>query len=106
MGECKLQDILHLDNTITFNVTQVHVPRTGNDLLDVLHIIVPCPGDPSQDSYNDTVPNFQFPMVYGLGIVLTLHKALPNSSTAFLVVLTKYIHNMNQKSNILYVKVI
>jgi hypothetical protein len=94
-----INDVLHADNTIVFVVAQVHVPHTGNVLLDVLHI-VPHPGDPSQDSYDDTVPNFQFPMVYGLGIVLTPHKTLPNSSTAFSVALTKYIHDMNQQSNV------
>ena len=100
-----INDVLHPDNTIAFVVARVHVPQTGNVLLDVLRI-VPCPGDPSQDSYDDTVPNFQFPMVYGLGIVSTPHETLPNGSTAFSVVLTEYVRDMNQQSNVLYVNAI
>ena len=48
-----INDILHPDNTIMFIVAWVHVPHTGNVLLDALRI-VPCPRDPSQDSYNAT----------------------------------------------------
>ena len=43
-----------------FVVVQVHVPHTDNILLDVLHI-VPCPRDPSQDSHDDPVANFNSP---------------------------------------------
>ena len=100
-----INDVLHPDNTIAFVVARVHVPQTGNVLLDALRI-VPCPGDPSQDSYDDTVPNFQFPMVYGLGIVSTPHETLPNGSTAFSVALTEYVRDMNQQSNVLYVNAI
>ena len=95
-----INDVLHPDNTITFVVVRVHVPHSGNVLLDVLRI-VPCPGDPSQDSYDNTVLNFQFPMVYGLGIVSTPHETLPNGSTAFSMALTEYVRDMNQQSNVL-----
>jgi hypothetical protein len=81
---------------------RIHVPHSGDVLLDAIHI-VPCPGDPSHESYDDTVPNFQFPMVYGLGIVSTPHETLPNGSTAFSVALTEYVRDTNQQSNIQFV---
>jgi hypothetical protein len=96
--------ILHPDNTIAFIVARVHVPHSGDILLDAIHI-VPCPGDPSLDSYDDVVPNSQFPMVYGLGVVSTPHETLPNGSTAFTVTLTEYIRDTNQQSNVQYVDV-
>ena len=97
-----MNDILHPGNTIAFVVTWVHVPQSGEILLDAIHI-VPCLGDPSLDSYDDTVPDFQFPMVYGLGIVSIPHETLPNRSTGFSVALMEYVHDANQQSNVLYI---
>jgi hypothetical protein len=94
-----INDILHPDNTIAFVVACVHIPRTGDILLDALHI-VPCPGNPSDDSYDDSVPDFQFPMVYGLGVVSSPHESLPNGSTAFSVALTEYVRDANQQSTV------
>ena len=94
-----INDILHPDNTIAFVVARVHVPQTRNILLDVI-CIVPFPGDPSHDSYDEAVPNFQFPMVYGLGIVLSPHETLQNGSTAFSVSLMEYVCDANQLSNV------
>ena len=73
--------------------------------MDAVHII-PCPDDPSQDLYNETVLNFQFPMVYGLSIVSSAPETLPNASTAFYVSLTEYVRDANQQSTIWYVKYI
>ena len=94
-----INDILHPDNTIAFTIARVHIPRTGDVLLDALYI-VPCPGNPSEDSYDDTVPDFQFPMVYGLGVVSSVHENLPDGSTAFSVTLTEYVRNTNQQSTV------
>jgi hypothetical protein len=55
-----MNDILHPNNTIAFVVAKVHVPQSGDILLDAIRI-VPCLGDPSLDSYDDTVLDFQFP---------------------------------------------
>jgi hypothetical protein len=85
-----INDVLHPDDTIAFIVAQLHIPLAGTMLLDAIRI-VPFPGDPSHDSYDDAVPNFQFPMVYGLGIVLSPHETLHNGYTAFSVALTEYV---------------
>ena len=98
-----MNDVLHPDDTIAFVVARIHVPRSGNILLDAIRI-VPCPGDPSHEYYEETVPNFQFPMIYRLGVVSSLPEMLPNNSTAFSVTLTEYVHNSNQRSKVLYVK--
>jgi hypothetical protein len=97
-----INDVLHPDDTITFVVAQLHIPPTGTILLDVIRI-VPFPSDPLHDSYDDAVPNFQFPMVYGLGIVSSPHETLHNGSTAFSMVLTEYVHDANQQSHVQYV---
>jgi hypothetical protein len=94
-----INDVLHPENTIAFIVARVHVPSTGDILLDALRI-VPCPGDPSHDLYDENVPNFQFPMVYGLGIVSSPHETLSNGSCAFSVALTEYVRDANQQSNV------
>ena len=99
-----INDTLHLNNTNAFIVAQVHVPPSIDILLDAIHI-VPCPGDPSLNSYDDTVPDFQFPKVYGTCVVLTPHETMPNRSTAFSIALTKYVHDVNQQSNVQYVDV-
>jgi len=97
-----INDVLHPDDTIAFVVAWVHIPPTGTILLDAIRI-VPLPGDPSHDSYDDAVPNFQFPMVYGLGIVLSPPETLHNGSTAFSVALTEYVRDANQQSHLQYV---
>jgi len=99
-----INDVLHPDDTIAFIVAQLHVPLTGNILLDAI-CIVPFPGDPLHDSYDNAVPNFQFPMVYGLGIVSSPHETLHNGSTAFSVALTEYVCDANQQSHVQYVDV-
>ena len=98
-----INNILHADNTIAFVIACVHVPHSGDTLMDALHII-PCPGDPSQDSYDETVRNFQFPMVCGLGIVLSSPETLTNGSTTFCVTVTEYVHDVSHQSTIQYVK--
>lgn len=98
-----INDILHADNTIAFVIARVHVPHSGDTLMDALHII-PCPGDPSQDSYDETVPNFQFPMVCGLGVVSSSPETLTNGSTAFCVTLTEYVRDASHQSTIRYFK--
>ena len=98
-----INDILHPDNTIAFTIARVHIPHSGDILMDAIHII-PCPRDPSQDSYDETVLNFQFPIIYRLGIVSSLPETLPNGSTAFCMTLTEYVHDASQQSTIQYVK--
>jgi hypothetical protein len=98
-----INDIVHADDTIAFVVARLYVPPTGDVLLDAIRI-VPCPGDPSNDSYDETVPNFQFPMVYGLGVVSSVHETLPNGSTVFPVTLTEYVRDTSQQSNVLCVE--
>ena len=94
-----INDVLHPDNTIAFVVARVHIPCTEDILLDAIHI-VPCPGNPLDDSYNDSVPYFQFSMVYRLGVVSSPHESLPNRSMAFSVALTEYVHDANQQSTV------
>src|ERR1700683_4464459 len=89
-----INDIFHPDNTIAFVVARIHVPHSSDILLDAI-CIVPCPGDPPLDSYDDMVPNLQFLMVYGLGIVSSPHETLPNGSTAFSMALTECVHDTN-----------
>ena len=72
-----INDIVHADDTIAFVIARLYVLPTGDVLLDEI-CIIPCPGDPSSDSYNETVANFQFLMVYGLGVVFSMHETLPN----------------------------
>jgi len=94
-----INDVLHPENTIAFIVARVHVPSTGDIILDAIRI-VPCPGNPSHNSYDDAVPNFRFPMVYGLGIVSRPHETLPDGSTAFTVALTEYVRDANRQSSV------
>ena len=78
-----MNDIPHLDNTITFICTRTYVPL--NDTISLASYVVPCPGDPDHNNYEDSVPNFPHAFVIGLGQVTGRGEQLPNGSRLFRV---------------------
>ena len=55
------------DNTVVFVYARLHVPPTGTALLDVIQMY-PFPGDPSDDTYDDHLPDIPA-FVTALGVV-------------------------------------
>ncbi|KDQ23458.1 hypothetical protein PLEOSDRAFT_162504 [Pleurotus ostreatus PC15] len=56
------------DNTVAFIVARAHFPPDEPAALDAYHII-PMPGDPNSDAYEDSLPDCPFPFVFLIGHV-------------------------------------
>ena len=68
-------DIILQNDTIVFVVAKAYVPpgdTTGNMLLEASHII-PVPGNPNSEGYEDLVPDFCFPLIFAQGTVTGEH---------------------------------
>ena len=81
------------DNTVAFVLAKAYVPPgniAGNVLLEAIHV-VPLLGDPSDESYDERMPNFPYPLVLGLGTVTSSVETLPDGRISFPVSLSDYV---------------
>ena len=56
------------DNTVIFVVAKAHAPPNSVVLLECLYM-APIPGDPDEESYDDNIPDTQYPFIFCLGQV-------------------------------------
>jgi hypothetical protein len=94
-----MNDIVHTENMITFIYAQAYITNDSTVLMDASHII-PCPGNPDEDCYQDSVPNLPNPFVIALGHVSGRAGHLPDGSCTFPVAVSKYVRDNTQLSNI------
>ncbi|KIJ12187.1 hypothetical protein PAXINDRAFT_14959 [Paxillus involutus ATCC 200175] len=81
------------DNTVAFVVAKVHFPKNESVLLEVSHVI-PLPGDPSSDDYDNNLPNCPYPFIIGIGSVPSRYETLSDGvSKAFNVVSSEFIRD-------------
>jgi hypothetical protein len=92
-----MNDIMHTNNTIAFVYAQAHIESSSSILLDASHVI-PCPGDPQHDSYEDSVPDLPNPFVIALSHVNGKASHLPNGSWVFPFAISKYVWDTVQLS--------
>lgn len=50
------------EDTVIFLLAKVYIPTSGKALLDAI-CLFPVPGVPSDDKYENSIPDMQFPMV-------------------------------------------
>ncbi|PPQ93034.1 hypothetical protein CVT25_006785 [Psilocybe cyanescens] len=87
------------DNTIVFVVAKAFIPA-GSALLDAI-VIYPVPGVPSDDDYEDSLPDSPFPFIFGVGHVSsTSSQPDTNNSKVFGVSFTEYVCD-TQRSTVL-----
>ena len=90
------------DDTVTFVMAKAYVPPgnvAGNILLEAIHI-TPLPGDPSDDSYDEHMPDFPYPIVFGLGTVSSSVETFSDGRISFPVSLSDYVRG-NLKQSVL-----
>ncbi|KAI6037844.1 hypothetical protein EDC04DRAFT_2570678, partial [Pisolithus marmoratus] len=96
-------DIALPDNTMAFVSAKMAIPAAIPQepiLLEGICVIA-VPGDPSMDSYEHNVPDFPYPMVVGLGLVIAPARTLlDGTSKGFDVFSTNYVHDTRMTSNI------
>ena len=87
---------------MAFLVAKAYIPPgniAGNVLLEAVHV-APLPGDPSEDSYDDHLPDFAHPLVFGLGTVTAAVDNLPDGRISFPVSLSDYVRGTLKESTI------
>jgi hypothetical protein len=99
------------DDTVAFVVARAFAPPRGvfgKVLLDAYHI-VPMPGDPSSDSYDEQLPDFPNPLVFAMGVVTSRPATcdtvpgLPGSVMTFTLTLSEYVRGGAKESTLEYV---
>jgi hypothetical protein len=97
-----MNDIPHADNTIAFVYARAHVTNDSMVLMDASHV-VPCPGNPKDETYEDSVPDLPHPFVIALGHVSGKASHFPEGSHTFPLTVSDYVRDNTQMSTIRYV---
>ncbi|KAF8834996.1 hypothetical protein BDN67DRAFT_913797 [Paxillus ammoniavirescens] len=93
-------DTMLEDNTVAFVVAKAHFPRNESVLLEASHV-VPLPGDPSSDEYDNNLPNSPYPFIIGLSSVPSRFETLSDRvSKAFNVVSSEFVHDGLKTSSV------
>ena len=98
-GECVIPD-----DTIAYVVAKAYVPastQSGLVLLEAIHI-APEPGNPNSEMYQDSVPDFPFPIVFAEGTVCEEPNTEGGSVVLFALAVSDYIRGGNKKSTLQY----
>ena len=98
-----MNDVLHADNTIAFVYALAHIPINSIVVMDASHVL-PFPGDPQTDSYEDSVPNLPNPFVIALGHVSGNASHLPEGSRMFPILVSEYVRDNTQLCTLTYVR--
>lgn len=101
MGDALLQD-----NTVVFLLGKLWTPSTDTIHIDTV-LCIPFPGDPSSDSYEDTLPDAQYPFIVGLGNVsATVPLSADDTPVPIPVRMTEWVRDELRSSSIVYVYVL
>lgn len=98
-------DPLLPENTVAVVVAKGYVPAgdvAGDLLLDALYI-APFPGNPAdRQTYDNSLPDFHWPLLFGLGTVSGASTEMPNGQVSFPVSLSDYVRGTVKASTVLY----
>ncbi|KAI6022836.1 hypothetical protein PISMIDRAFT_101100 [Pisolithus microcarpus 441] len=100
------KDAMLPDNTVVFISAKVSVPLCVLNkpiLLEAFHLVV-VPGNPSAKDYEQSVPDFPYPVVVGLGTVTSQAQILADGmSWAFSVLSTDYVCDAKLESTVVHI---
>jgi hypothetical protein len=97
------KDALLPDETVAFIIAKGFAPLGESVQLDTFYLSQ-VPGDPSADSYDDSVPNVPIPFIFAIGQVSSGVSLLPGTKIkCFSVALTEYIRDDYRSSTIVFV---
>jgi hypothetical protein len=97
-----MNNIPQADNTIAFVYARTHVTNDSMVLMDASHV-VPCPGNPKDETYEDSVPDLPQPFMIALSHVSGKASHFPEGSCTFPLTISDYVRGNMQMSTIRYV---
>ncbi|KAL0954576.1 hypothetical protein HGRIS_003536 [Hohenbuehelia grisea] len=92
-------DVIHSMDSVALISAKVHIPTSGPILLEAYRIVV-CPGDPSQESYEDALPDMPAPLVFALGSVIGQSKTHPDGSKSYMMNVSDYVRDQTEQSTV------
>ena len=97
-----MNDVVHPDNSVAFVIAKAYIPPNDTTFLDALHLAI-CPGDPSSDSYEESLPDCPYPWIFGVGHVPSKAETLTDNTKIFPVSHTEYVRESSRNSYIMFV---
>jgi hypothetical protein len=101
----RLTDPIYPDFTLAFVIAKSYIPAgdvPGDLLLDALYI-APFPGDPGdREEYDNALPDFRWPVIFGLGTVAGSSDDEPDGQVSFPVAVSEYVRGSMKSSTIQY----
>ena len=89
-----------MENTVAFAIAQAFVTADGSVRMDA-SFLVPVPGDPDDDTYEDGIPDVPIPFIFGVGQVMHSVPSTPqNSISSFQVSVSEYVRDARRFSTI------
>jgi hypothetical protein len=96
-------DIIFPDDTAALIIAKAYIPpgdTAGDLLLDALNV-APFPGNPASDDYDVALPDFLWPLIFGLGTVSGPCGELPEGKASFPVTMSEYVRGSVKQSSVL-----
>ena len=88
------------DKTVAFVVAKLNVPPAGGPVLLEAWHLAPVPGNPLSPDYTSHVPDFERPMVFGLGVVTAGPDGPPSGAVTFPVTVSNYVRGGMKESTV------
>jgi hypothetical protein len=87
--------------TVAFVVAKAQVSAGDASVLDP-YVVVPFPGDPTSDNYEDTIPDVPNPFIFVIGQVTRINSSNPMWPIVNIVA-TEYIQDQFVQTNLQFV---
>lgn len=98
-------DSLYADRTVALVITKGYVPPgdvAGDLLLDAIHIApLPANSDLNDEDFPQTLPNFEWPLIFAFGSVSGTSTTLPKGQVSFPVSASEFVHSSTKSMTLL-----
>ena len=98
-------DSLYADRTVALVIAKGYVPPgdvAGDLLLDAIHVApLPASGDPNDEDFPQTLPNFEWPLIFALGSVSGASATLPEGQVSFPVSASEFVRSSTKSTTLL-----
>jgi hypothetical protein len=81
-------------------VPPANVP--GDILFEAMHV-APFPGNPASENYDDSLPDFHWPLIFAVGNVSAPATEQPQHQVVFPLAISEFVRGSPQQSTIQYV---
>ena len=94
--------IVHPNDTVAFVIAHASVQQHPFQILMEAKHLIPMPGNPEDNDYNERMPNFPYPFIAAIGHVTNTHHAMQgeDAKTQINLSVSDYVHGSIQASTI------